>query len=176
MLVANPKGGAGKTPTSLCLAGVLASLRGNVVVVEVADDPGKLLFRAEHERTPALGLGETRARRRPDRYRGPARRLHGTPDDARARHWDAGPAGTLDGDAVRRVVAKLDEFYSVRVMDSGNQYTSSAFMAALKATDVLVIPITAGETPPPMRDSYSMSCATWAGTPPTSLGTPSWSA
>ncbi len=38
----------------------------------------------------------------------------------------------------------LDEFYSIRVMDSGNQYTSSAFVAALKATDVLVIPITAG--------------------------------
>ncbi len=143
-LVANPKGGAGKTPTSLCLAGVLASLRGNVVIVEVSDDPGKLLFRSEHERTPALGLGElvrdvdqiTTAGQLAGYTAPQTTRAHviGTP----------GRRAPLDGDAVGRVVAKLDEFYSIRVMDSGNQYTSSAFVAALKATDVLVIPITAG--------------------------------
>ncbi len=144
VLVANPKGGAGKTPTSLCLAGVLASLRGNVVIVEVSDDPGKLLFRSEHERTPALGLGElvrdvdqiTTAGQLAGYTAPQTTRAHviGTP----------GRRAPLDGDAVGRVVAKLDEFYSIRVMDSGNQYTSSAFVAALKATDVLVIPITAG--------------------------------
>ncbi len=144
VLVANPKGGAGKTPTSLCLAGVLASLRGNVVIVEVSDDPGKLLFRSEHERTPALGLGElvrdvdqiTTAGQLAGYTAPQTTRAHviGTP----------GRRAPLDGDAVRRVVGKLDEFYSIRVMDSGNQYTSSAFVAALKATDVLVIPITAG--------------------------------
>ncbi len=144
VLVANPKGGAGKTPTSLCLAGVLASLRGNVVIVEVSDDPGKLLFRSEHERTPALGLGELV--RDVDQIT-TAGQLAGytAPQTTRAHVLGTpGRRAPLDGDAVGRVVAKLDEFYSIRVMDSGNQYTSSAFVAALKATDVLVIPITAG--------------------------------
>ncbi len=115
-----------------------------MVIVEVSDDPGKLLFRSEHERTPALGLGElvrdvdqiTTAGQLAGYTAPQTTRAHviGTP----------GRRAPLDGDAVGRVVAKLDEFYSIRVMDSGNQYTSSAFVAALKATDVLVIPITAG--------------------------------
>jgi MinD-like ATPase involved in chromosome partitioning or flagellar assembly len=144
VLIANPKGGAGKTPTSLCLAGVLADLRGNVVVVEVSDDPGKLLFRAEHERTPDLGLGELV--RDVDQI-ATAGQLAGYTALQSTRAHVVGTPGRrppLDGAAVHEVMAKLDEFYSIRVMDSGNQYTSSAFVAALEATDVLVIPITAG--------------------------------
>lgn len=143
ILVANPKGGSGKTPIALLLAGVLASLRGNVVAVEVSDDPGKLLFRSEHERVPALGLGElvrdvdhiTTAGQLAGYTAPQTTRAHviGTPDRRRRL--------ALDGDAVQKVMAKLDEFYSIRVMDSGNQYTSSAFRAAVQATDVLVIPI-----------------------------------
>lgn len=141
VLVANPKGGSGKTPTSLCLADCLAAIRGNVVVVEVSDDPGKLLFRSEHELTPALGLGELV---RDVESIATAGQLAGytAPQTTRAHVVGSLDRRTaLDGTAVRCVVAKLDEFYSVRVMDSGNQYTSSAFVAALEATDVLVIPI-----------------------------------
>ncbi|WP_202567719.1 hypothetical protein [Agreia sp. COWG] len=143
LLVANPKGGSGKTPIALLLAGVLAALRGNVVAVEVSDDPGKLLFRAEHERVPALGLGElvrdvdqiTTAGQLAGYTAPQTTRAHviGTPDRRRR--------APLDGNAVEKITAKLDEFYSIRVMDSGNQYTSSAFRAAVQATDVLVIPI-----------------------------------
>ena len=57
MLVANRKGGVGKTPTSLILGGVLGSIRGgSVAVVEVTDDPGALGYRAEGQ--PQRGLGE----------------------------------------------------------------------------------------------------------------------
>jgi MinD-like ATPase involved in chromosome partitioning or flagellar assembly len=38
-------------------------------------------------------------------------------------------------------VAKvIDEHYHIRVMDSGNQYSSSAFAGAVETADVLVIP------------------------------------
>ncbi|MFC3297796.1 hypothetical protein ACFOD2_16550 [Clavibacter michiganensis subsp. insidiosus] len=51
VLVANRKGGVGKTPTSLILGGVLGSIRGgSVAVVEVTDDPGALGYRAEASR------------------------------------------------------------------------------------------------------------------------------
>jgi hypothetical protein len=48
VLVANPKGGVGKTPTALILGGVLANIRGGqTVVFEVTDDAGALAVRAE---------------------------------------------------------------------------------------------------------------------------------
>lgn len=48
ILVANPKGGVGKTPLSLLTAGVLANIRGGgTIVLEVSDDPGALAVRAE---------------------------------------------------------------------------------------------------------------------------------
>jgi hypothetical protein len=57
ILIANPKGGVGKTPTALLLGGVLATVRGgSVCVVEVSDDAGALAYRAEGN--PSLGLGE----------------------------------------------------------------------------------------------------------------------
>jgi hypothetical protein len=57
VLVANRKGGVGKTPVSLLLGGVLAAVRGgSVAIVEVSDDPGALAFRAEGN--PPRGIGE----------------------------------------------------------------------------------------------------------------------
>ncbi len=42
ILVNNPKGGTGKTPTSLLLGGVIASIRGgSTAIVEFSDDPGR---------------------------------------------------------------------------------------------------------------------------------------
>jgi cellulose biosynthesis protein BcsQ len=35
----------------------------------------------------------------------------------------------------------IDEFYAIRVMDSGNVTTSSAFQGAVSVSDVLVIPV-----------------------------------
>jgi hypothetical protein len=57
VLVANPKGGTGKTPTALLLGGVLAAVRGgSVAIMEVSDDRGALTFRAEGN--PPRGIGE----------------------------------------------------------------------------------------------------------------------
>lgn len=57
VIVANPKGGVGKTPSALILGGVIASIRGGqTCVFEVTDDAGALAVRAEGP--AAAGLAE----------------------------------------------------------------------------------------------------------------------
>ncbi|MCU1405172.1 MAG: MinD-like ATPase involved in chromosome partitioning or flagellar assembly [Glaciihabitans sp.] len=140
VLVANRKGGVGKTPVSLLLGGTLASVRGgSVCVVEVSDDPGALTFRAEGN--PRLGLGELV--RSVDTVVS-AGQLAGytAPQTSFASVigsiGDRVPLTSADVVAVSRVI---DEFYSVRVMDSGNQSSSPAFTAAVGTADALVIPV-----------------------------------
>jgi cellulose biosynthesis protein BcsQ len=141
ILVANPKGGEGKTPCSLGLAGVIASIRGgSTVVLEVSDDPGSLVDRAEGN--PKLGLGELV--RDIDQVK-TAGQLHGytAPQTSFAdviASIDSRP--DLTGEDVVAVSKVIDEFYGIRVMDSGNQPTSSAFQGAVSVADVLVIPMT----------------------------------
>lgn len=140
VLVANPKGGVGKTPLSLALGGTFAHVRGGgTMLLEVADDPGALAVRAEG---PAgAGIGELiRDIARIDS----AGQLNGYVAQQTSY---AAVIGTktdrdaLTGDDVRRLAALTDTYYPVRVMDSGNQPSSSAFHGALDVTDVLVIPI-----------------------------------
>ncbi|WP_104198702.1 hypothetical protein [Cryobacterium sp. Y29] len=140
VLVNNPKGGTGKTPTAVILAGVLASIRGgSTAVLEVSDDPGALGYRAEGN--PKLGLGELV--RDIDQVK-TAGRLHGytAPQTSFADVIaSTGRRDRLTGDAVVSVCKVIDEFYGIRVMDSGNVTTSSAFQGAVSVADVLVIPV-----------------------------------
>ena len=140
VLVNNPKGGTGKTPTALILAGVLAAIRGgSTAVLEVSDDPGALGYRAEG--SPRLGLGELV--RDVDQVT-TAGRLHGytAPQTSFADVIaSTGRRDRLTGEAVVAVCKVIDEFYGIRVMDSGNVTTSSAFGGAVSVTDVLVIPV-----------------------------------
>ncbi|OMH32536.1 hypothetical protein BGP79_06930 [Tersicoccus sp. Bi-70] len=140
ILVANKKGTAGKTPTAICLGGVLASIRGgSVAIVEASDDRGQLAYRSEGD--PALGIGEL------------VSALSGVATQSQLRgysvtqrsfasvigstaHWRA----PLDGDGVRGVAKIIDEHFTLRVWDTGNQYSSGAFVAAVETADVLVIP------------------------------------
>jgi MinD-like ATPase involved in chromosome partitioning or flagellar assembly len=122
VLIANPKGGTGKTPLALLLGGTLASIRGgSVAVIEVADDPGALAYRAEGN--PRLGVGD----------------LVRDADHIRTAGQLAGY--TAPQTSFAAMVKVIDDYYAIRVMDSGNQPTSSAFQGALFATDVLVVPI-----------------------------------
>jgi MinD-like ATPase involved in chromosome partitioning or flagellar assembly len=146
VLVANRKGGVGKTPVSLLLGGTLASVRGgSVCVVEVSDDPGALTFRAEG--SPALGLGElvrdvatiTSAGQLAG-YTAPQTSFASVIGSVRERD-------RLDRDDVIAVAAVIDEYYGIRVMDSGNQSSSDAFDGAVQTADALVIPVlNAGES------------------------------
>lgn len=140
VLVAQPKGGDGKTPLSLGIGGVLAQTRGGgTIVLEVSDDPGALSVRAEG----AGSVGIAELLRDIDHVKTSGQlagyiaqqssyaAVIGTPGDRRA----------LTGDDVRRIAALTDIYYPMRVMDSGNQPTSSAFHGAVDVADVLVIPV-----------------------------------
>ncbi|TFC76606.1 ParA family protein [Cryobacterium cheniae] len=140
VLVNNPKGGTGKTPTALLLGGVLAAIRGgSVAILEVSDDPGALNFRAEGN--PLLGLGELV---RDVDHVHTAGRLAGYTAPQTSFASVIGSTGRRDrltGESVVAVSNVIDDFYSIRVMDSGNVPTSSAFRGAVSVSDVLVIPV-----------------------------------
>lgn len=139
VLVANPKGSASKTTVSLALGGTLAFCRGGgVAILEVAEDPGTLTLRAEGN--PRRGVGQLVAEHDSVKSAG---HLDGytAPQTSYARViGSTGPREALTAQAVSEVVQLVDEYFSMRVMDSGNQYTSPVFRAAVEAADVLVIP------------------------------------
>lgn len=140
ILVANKKGTAGKTPTAICLGGILASIRGgSVAIVEASDDRGQLAYRSEGD--PPLGIGELVsglsgvATQSQLRGYSVTQRSFASVIGSTA-HWRA----PLDGDGVRGVAKIIDEHFTLRVWDTGNQYSSGAFVAAVETADVLVIP------------------------------------
>jgi len=140
ILVANPKGGVGKTPVSLLLGGTLAAIRGgSVAVVEVSDDPGALTFRSEG--APSRGLGDLVRDADEIRSAGQLAGYTALQSSFAAVIGSTGPRPRLDGDHVTAVARVIDEYFAIRVMDSGNQPSSTAFQAAVEAADVLVVPI-----------------------------------
>ena len=140
ILVANPKGGVGKTPTALILGGVLAAIRGgSVCVMEVSDDAGALTFRSEG--TPNLGIGELVRDAAGVRSAG---QLAGYTAPQTSFAAVLGTVGTRDQLTAHDVFALsvlVDDYYAIRIMDSGNQPSSSAFHGALETADLLVIPV-----------------------------------
>lgn len=140
ILVANKKGGAGKTPTALMIGGVLAAVRGgSVCILEVSDDPGALTFRAEGN--PVIGLGELV--RDVDRISS-AGQLAGytAPQTSFASViGTVGRRARLTRENVVDVSRAIDEYFTIRVMDSGNQPSSTAFDGAAETADALVIPV-----------------------------------
>lgn len=140
VLVANRKGGTGKTPVALCLAGTLATIRGGgVAVLEVSDDPGMLSLRAEG--APRVGLGELMRDAAQISSAGQLAAYTALQTSHAAVIGSVRPRPNLDGNTIVAIAKLIDTHYSIRVMDSGNVYTSSAFGAAVHTADVLVIPI-----------------------------------
>ncbi|HEV7949900.1 MAG TPA: ATPase, partial [Glaciihabitans sp.] len=93
------------------------------------------------EGNPTLGLGELV--RDIDQIT-TAGRLHGYTAPQTSFADVIGSIGrrpNLTGEDVVAVSRVIDEFYGIRVMDSGNVITSSAFRGAVSVTDVLVIPV-----------------------------------
>ena len=140
VLVANKKGGVGKTPLSILLGGVIASIRGGSVAIwEVCDDPGALNFRAEGH--PSIGLGEL-VRDVDSITSAGALAGYTVPQTSFASViGTVGARSPLTADDVVRVSDKIGEFYGIEVMDSGNVPTSPAFQGAVSVADVLVIPV-----------------------------------
>jgi MinD-like ATPase involved in chromosome partitioning or flagellar assembly len=140
VLIANPKGGVGKTPSALILGGVFANVRGGQsVVYEVTDDAGSLAVRAEGPMT----VGVAELARDAGEIRGAGQLASYTTQQTSyaaviGAPRDRSPLGYED---VQRVSDLLGFFYPVRVMDSGNQLSSGAMYGALARADALVIPV-----------------------------------
>jgi MinD-like ATPase involved in chromosome partitioning or flagellar assembly len=140
VLVANPKGGTGKTPCALLLGGVLAAVRGgSVAVMEVSDDPGALTFRAEGN--PPRGIGELVRDVAGIRTAGQLAGYTAPQTSFASVIGSTGRRDRLTRENVVDVAGAVDEFYGIRVMDSGNQPSSSAFQGAIETADALVIPV-----------------------------------
>lgn len=140
ILVANKKGGAGKTPTALLIGGVLAAARGgSVCVLEVSDDPGALTFRAEG--SPTIGLGELVGDVDQISSAGQLAGYTAPQTSFASVIGTVGRRPQLTRESVVDVSRVIDEYFTIRVMDSGNQPSSTAFDGAAETADALVIPV-----------------------------------
>jgi MinD-like ATPase involved in chromosome partitioning or flagellar assembly len=145
--VANPKGGSGKTPTTLLLAGALGQARGGGVVAWDNNELRGNMHLRTHDtnaRSTVTDLLQAMPMlTQPDARLGDVA--------AYLRHQVAGQYDVLtsatttyaqieakDFDQVHRL---LSRFYKVLVIDTGNNEGSSNWREAMKASDALVIPI-----------------------------------
>ncbi|WP_144837279.1 MinD/ParA family ATP-binding protein [Kocuria rosea] len=149
--VLNPKGGAGKTPTVICLAAVFARLSGGGVLAwDNNNSLGSLgwrTFDAGHEATVVDLLGHTEHFMTSDARVGdlseyvhhqPADRYDVLRSDDRSgdqeRHM-------VTGDEVDRLHAVAAKYYRAIVMDSGNTERGANWQAMIGHADQVVIPV-----------------------------------
>ncbi|MEU4294206.1 AAA family ATPase [Kribbella sp. NPDC026596] len=147
IVVANPKGGSGKTPTTLLLAGALGQARGGGVVAWDNNElRGNMHLRTHDTNARSTVTDMLQAMQmltQPDARLGDVA--------AYLRHQVAGQYDVLtsatttyaqieakDFDQIHRL---LSRFYKVLVIDTGNNEGSSNWREAMKAADALVIPI-----------------------------------
>ncbi|MDN5771660.1 MAG: chromosome partitioning protein, partial [Microlunatus sp.] len=146
VMVANPKGGGGKTPTSLVIAGEMGNARGGGVVVW---DNNELRGNARdrsyfpHRRSVADLLDAADALERPDASFTElgfflAHQTHG-----KYYVLSSDPAGraVMDQEQVRRVHRILARFFEVIVIDTGNNEKAPNWLAARDLADCLVVPM-----------------------------------
>lgn len=150
----NEKGGVGKTTDTYCIGATMGRIRGGDVIAWDANETrGTLGFRAQkdsHTRSVVDLLEEAAddfttvqgsKRATLTRYtRGQGDNLFGViaSDQSRDRQ------DLVDGDAFVQVHEILSRFYSLILIDTGNNHRVSHFTSALEATDQLVIPVSAG--------------------------------
>jgi MinD-like ATPase involved in chromosome partitioning or flagellar assembly len=149
--VLNPKGGAGKTPTVICLAAVFARLSGGGVLAwDNNNSLGSLgwrTFDAGHTSTVVDLLGRTEHFMTSDARVGdlseyvhhqPADRYDVLRSDDRSgdqeRHM-------VTGDEVDRLHAVAAKYYRAIVMDSGNTERGANWQAMIGHADQVVIPV-----------------------------------
>ena len=145
LMVANPKGGTGKTPTSLLLAGEFGEARGGgVVVIDNNENRGTAAFRSHspHRRTVADLLEAADELERPEaQFTDLAYFLsHQTSGKYHVLASDESVTRMLDEQLFARVHRILSRFFAVIIIDSGNNEQASNWLAALDVADGLVVP------------------------------------
>lgn len=149
--VLNPKGGAGKTPTVICLAAVFARLSGGGVLAwDNNNSLGSLGWRsfdAGHAATVVDLLDHTEDFMRADARVGdlsgyvhhqPADRYDVLRSDDRSGEQERHMVTGAEVDRLHAVAAK---YYRLIVMDSGNTERGGNWQAMINHTDQVVIPV-----------------------------------
>ncbi|MDN6327843.1 MAG: hypothetical protein L0J84_00665 [Brachybacterium sp.] len=154
VLIANDKGGQGKTSACYCIGATAGRIRGGDVVSWDANETrGNLGFRAKKAPTArsVVDLLEQAAEdfttvegskrstlARFTRSQGDNLFAVLASDESRDRQ------DLVDAEAFEKVYEILGRFYSLILIDTGNNHRVSHFTAALAATDQLVVPVSAG--------------------------------
>jgi MinD-like ATPase involved in chromosome partitioning or flagellar assembly len=145
--VANPKGGSGKTPTTLLLAGALGQARGGGVVAWDNNElRGNMHLRTHDTNSRSTVTDLLKAMQmltQPDARLGDVgaylrHQVSGQYDVLTSATTTYAQIEAADFDQIHRL---LSRFYKVLVIDTGNNEGSSNWREAMKASDVLVIPI-----------------------------------
>lgn len=149
VVVANPKGGAAKTPTALLAAATLGFYRGGYTLAwDNNETRGTLGLRAEaaaHTRTVtdlladlepfrsgAAGAGVLSGYLRPQSAR----------FDVLASDESPGGMDMIDDEAFGRLWGVLSRYYRMLVVDTGNNLRAPNWQAATNLADCLIIPTT----------------------------------
>lgn len=145
LMIANPKGGTGKTPISLLLAGEFGEARGGgVVVIDNNENRGTAAFRSyfPHRRTVADLLDHADELERPEaQFTDLAYFLaHQTTGKYYVLASDESVTRELDEKLFARVHRILSRFFAVIIIDSGNNELASNWLAALDVADGLIVP------------------------------------
>ena len=149
VMVANPKGAAGKTPTSRNLAGVIGHYRGGGVVYvdnnELRGDGGRRSEDGGCSLTVREMLDDPRVdgvrREDVDRYLRPQSSGH-----HKVLASARGGRQSISFDEFLRVDDLLTRFYEVLVIDTGNHEQAGNWLAAVSVADRLVVPTKWKET------------------------------
>lgn len=141
VLVANKKGGVGKTPACLLIAGVLAQVRaGGVVAFEGAEAAGTLAMRAERADKTTRGLTELLVSVSKVRTAANLAWFTQLQSSGAAVIGSVNDRDTLDEAHVRVIRRLLDQYYPINVVDTGNNPEASAFLQCVDNADALVLP------------------------------------
>ncbi|MGZ0146117.1 AAA family ATPase [Kribbella sp. WER1] len=147
IVIANPKGGSGKTPTTLLLSGALGQARGGGVVAWDNNElRGNMHLRTHDTNSRSTVTDMLQAMpmlTQPDARLGDVaaylrHQVSGQYDVLTSATTTYAQIEAKDFDQVHRL---LSRFYKVLVIDTGNNEGSSNWREAMKAADALVIPI-----------------------------------
>ncbi len=145
IMVGCPKGGSGKTPTSLLLAGEIGEARGGGVVVwdnnELRGNARDRSYSPHRQNVADLLAAADRLDRPEARFVDVAVFLsHQTPGKYHVLSSDQSAAEPMDEERFWRVLRLLSRFFAVIIIDTGNNEKASNWLAALNAADAMVVP------------------------------------